>query len=84
MQVGYIVTPLGSPPVEMSYCAKNPAVCLFLKIASIAAVSASVYHGYKRNQRVGSAIWWGLGGAIAPVITIPVAIAQGYGQPRKV
>ncbi len=45
-----------------------------------AAVGASAYHGYKRNHSVGWAIGWAIAGAFAPIITVPVAIAQGFGK----
>jgi hypothetical protein len=50
---------------------------------SLAGASFGAYHGYKRNNgSVGWAIGWFLLGGIAPVITIPVSIAQGFGKPR--
>jgi len=42
--------------------------------------AAAIYHGYKRNDSVGWALWWGLMGAAFPVITIPIALAQGFGK----
>lgn len=44
--------------------------------------AASIYHGYKRNDSIGWALWWGLMGAAFPIITIPIALAQGFGKPR--
>jgi len=54
--------------------------------AYTAAVGASVYHGYKRNQADNPIFWalmWGVAGSIVPVITVPVAIAQGFGEPSS-
>lgn len=48
-----------------------------------AAIAATVYHGYKRNNSIGWALAWGLAGSVAPIIAVPVAIAQGFGQPKK-
>jgi hypothetical protein len=48
-----------------------------------AAVGAAVYHGYRRNDSVGWAIGWGFAASIAPVITVPVALAQGFGQKKR-
>ncbi len=45
-----------------------------------ASIAASAYHGYKRNRSTGWAIWWGVMGAIFPIITPAVAIAQGFGK----
>lgn len=48
----------------------------------ITAISAAcAYHGYKRNESVGWAIWWGIAGAAFPVITPVIALAQGFGKP---
>lgn len=48
-----------------------------------AALGASVYHGYKRNNGAfgGTALWF-LGGLFAPVIVVPIAIAQGFAKPK--
>ena len=54
-----------------------------MSVASIAGGSAAAYHGYKRNGSVGSAIGWGLLGYLFWPITIPVALAQGFGEPAK-
>lgn len=42
--------------------------------------AAGAYHGYMRNRSVGWAIWWFLMGSWFPLITVPVALAQGYAQ----
>lgn len=52
-------------------------------IASTASFAASVYHGYKRNDSVGWAIWWGLMGALFPIITPTIALAQGFAKPKR-
>lgn len=49
-------------------------------LLATASSAASAYHGYKRNNSTGWAIWWGLMGALFPVITPAVAIAQGFGK----
>ncbi len=47
---------------------------------TIAMVSAAAcaYHGYRRNDSVGWAIWWGAMGALFPIVAVPVALAQGF------
>lgn len=51
--------------------------------ASILGTGAGAYHGFKRNRgSVGWAIVWGLLGGMFPIITVPVAFAQGYAKPR--
>jgi hypothetical protein len=57
--------------------------------AAVAAVAmgASAYHGYKRNEPGGNpvawALWWGFWGALIPIITVPVALAQGFAEPAE-
>ncbi len=44
------------------------------------AAIALTFHGYRRT---GSLIWamvYGLCGRIAPVVAVPVALAQGFGE----
>ena len=43
----------------------------------------SAYHGYARNKSVGWGIGWGVAGAVAPIITVPIALAQGYAKPAR-
>jgi len=53
-----------------------------LGIVAVGAIAAGV-HGYKRSGgSIGSTIGWSFLGAIAPIITVPVALAQGYGKRR--
>jgi len=52
-------------------------------VVSTASMAASAYHGYKRNKSVGWAIVWGAMGAIFPVITPVIAVAEGYAKPAK-
>lgn len=49
-------------------------------IASLAGTGLGAYHGYKRHDSIGWAIGWGLLGGLFPIITIPVAFAQGFGK----
>ena len=50
----------------------------------VAGAALGAYHGYRRDNSVGWAIWWSLMGAAFPIVTIPVALAQGFGQPKGV
>jgi hypothetical protein len=52
-------------------------------ILSVASAAASGYHGYKRNTSIPWGIGWFLLGGIFPVITPVIAVAQGFGQPKK-
>ncbi len=47
----------------------------------IAGTALGAYHGYKRTGSVGWALGWALLGGLFPIITIPVAYAQGFGKP---
>ena len=48
---------------------------------SLAGAGIGTYHGYKQSESVGWAIVWGALGAVFPIFVIPIAIAQGLGQP---
>lgn len=60
----------------------RPGVVLW-GLLGTASFVASVYHGYKRNESVGWAIWWGAMGALFPIVTPTIAIAQGFGKPKR-
>jgi len=51
-------------------------------VLSTASMAASAYHGYKRNESVGWALVWGLFGAMFPIITPAIALAEGFGKPK--
>lgn len=47
------------------------------------AIFASGYHGYKRNNdSAGSAALWMICGALLPIVTVPVALVQGFAKPK--
>lgn len=53
-------------------------------VAGTAAAGALAYHGYKRNRgSVGWALMWFFFGGIFWPITLPVALAQGFGKPGR-
>lgn len=61
----------------------SPGAMVFKRVwalASVGGTAAGAYHGYKRNNSVGWALLWGLLGGLAPVITVPIAVAQGFGK----
>lgn len=81
---------LGLPPlgatVEVIEPAPNPLVRplrIAYGLACVAGAATGAYHGYKRNNSVGWAIGWALLGSIFPVITIPVSLAQGFGERKR-
>lgn len=47
---------------------------------SLVSSALSAFHGYRRNLSVGWAALWGLAGALFPVITPAIAVAQGFGK----
>lgn len=47
---------------------------------AVAGTALGAYHGYRRTESVGWAIGWALLGGLFPFITIPVALAQGFGR----
>lgn len=64
----------------------NPSFGDIWAVAATAAMAASAYHGYRRNEAaapVGWALWWGLWGALVPFITLPIAFAQGFAEPAS-
>ena len=74
------IAPAGYP----YYPAYSPATYAVYGVLSTASMAASAYHGVKRNNgSVSSGIWWGLCGAIFPVVTPVVALAQGYAEPIR-
>lgn len=63
----------------------NPDMKDVWAAAAAVAMGASAYHGYKRNEPGGNpvawALWWGFWGALLPIITVPIALAQGFAKP---
>ena len=52
-------------------------------LLSTAGVALGAYHGYKRTDSVGWAVGWAVLGGLFPFVTIPVSIAQGFGEREK-
>jgi hypothetical protein len=46
-------------------------------------MGVGAFHGYARNRSIGWALAWGALGALAPVVVVPIALAQGLGTPRR-
>lgn len=63
-----------------------PALLWSYRILGIAGTALGGYHGYKRNAAkhpIWGALLWGFLGGVFPVITIPIALAQGYAKPKR-
>lgn len=59
----------------------DPAIATGLRVASLAGASLGAYHGYKRNHgSIGWALAWAFFGSVFPLITVPIALAQGFGE----
>lgn len=55
---------------------------LALAVAGVAGAGLCAYHGYRRTESIGWAVAWALAGSLVPVIAVPVAFAQGFGDPE--
>lgn len=72
-----------APPPSVVVYRVSPATATIWGVLATASFAASVYHGYKRNDSLGWGIWWGAMGALFPVATPAIAVAQGFGK-RKI
>lgn len=52
-------------------------------VQSMAGLALGAYHGYKRTKSLGWTAVWAAAGSMAPLITGVVAVAQGFGKPKK-
>lgn len=62
--------------------AKSKIGRVMWSLAATAGAGLGAYHGYKRNESIGWALWWGFWGGLVPVFTVPVAFAQGFGKKK--
>lgn len=51
--------------------------------AGLIAGPALAYHGFKRTGSVGWAVAWSAFGSVLPFLAVPVAVAQGFGEPKR-
>ena len=72
---------MGNGGGVVAWAKENPAWAAAYGLTGTIGMVAGVYHGYARNDSVGWALWWGLMGAWFPFSTVPIAIAQGFGEP---
>ena len=71
-------------PAELTgtgQAAAGNAWTLAASTLGLVGTGLGAYHGYKRTGSIGWAIGWALLGGLFPIITIPVAIAQGFAKP---
>lgn len=52
---------------------------------TLAAAGAGLgaFHGYRRTKSIGWTVGWTALGAVFPVVTLAVALAQGFGKPES-
>jgi hypothetical protein len=65
-------------PAAPTHPALSPATRAVWGTLATASFVASTYHGYKRNNSLGWALWWGLMGSVFPIVTPTIAVAQGF------
>lgn len=53
-----------------------------LAVLSVAGGAAGAYHGYKRTDSAGWAVGWFVFGSFLPVLALPIALAQGFAEPK--
>lgn len=64
-------------PVSFAEASPARKVAMTLGFLSMPALA---YHGYRRNNSIGWALVWGVFGSMVWPVTVPVAIAQGFGK----
>jgi hypothetical protein len=88
--LGVKLMALGVPPAmvatgKMLGSIKSPAgkkSMMVWGVLGTISMAASAYHGYKRNDSIGWALWWGFMGSLFPVITPVIGVAQGFAKPK--
>ncbi len=72
---------------EYSRAVAEEAARKLVKISpfvGIAGAALSGYHGFERNRgNLGWGFAWGVLGYLFPVVTVPIAFAQGYGKRKR-
>lgn len=67
-------------PATLTYI-PGPPMPTWRRALGTLAAGACAYHGYKRNDSAGWAVGWALFGSVAPILALPIALAQGFGKP---
>lgn len=70
--------PLATQPVATDISAP---LMMAWRVTGMAAGAALAYHGYRRNNSVGWALAWAVGGGIVWPVALAIAFAQGFGRP---
>lgn len=72
----------GGDPSIVESATRRKVVKVTFAVLSTASMAAGAYHGYRRNQSIGWALWWAFMGGLFPVFTPAIAVAQGFGDPK--
>lgn len=75
MYLGDTAVPVASTTTSLRDVVNSDSV-------STGAMLALTYHGYKRTGSLVWALIYGLAGRWVPVVAVPVALAQGFGEKR--
>lgn len=75
--------PLVSPAPEDVVVVEMSPLPTLGRLLSLAGFVGGAYHGYKRNQSAGWAFGWAVFGGIVPIFALPLAVAQGFAQPKR-
>lgn len=68
-----------SPPPASSSPMMSQGVHTLWWVAGTASTAALAYHGYRRNNSIGWALVWALFGGLFWPVSVPIALAQGFG-----
>ena len=71
--------PLRTTVVPRPYDAQKGVRSLLIGLAFAALAG---YHGYRRNASLLWALTWAAGGFVCPIVTIPIAIHQGFAKKK--
>jgi hypothetical protein len=60
----------------------NPEIQRGVRALLVGLVFAALagYHGYRRNGSIFWGLAWAAGGFVCPVVTLPIAVSQGFGK----
>jgi hypothetical protein len=67
-------------PIQPTEKFQLPQMTPFDQGLRMAGSALGAYHGWKRNESIGWAIGWGILGAMFPLITSGIAVAQGLSK----
>jgi len=72
-----------SVSVRSKLSSMSPTAKAVMVGAGVVGGATGAYHGYRRHRGSwGWALGWSLLGSIAPFVTVPVSLAQGFGKPK--